>query len=33
MPPEPQKTAAEQMDRRQARGQAKVLFGQPGDST
>ena len=29
-PPQPQKAAVDQMDRRQARGQAKTLLGQPG---
>ena len=28
---EPQKTAADQVDRGQTRGQAKTFFGQPGD--
>ena len=32
-PAEPQKTAADQVDGGQTRGQAKTLFGQPGDST
>jgi len=32
-PAEPQKIAADQMDGRETRGQAKALFGQPGHST
>ena len=32
-PPEPQKTAAKQMDGCDARGQTKALLGQQGDPT
>ena len=31
--PEPQETAADQMDGGQTRGQTKTLFNQPSDST